>query len=194
MSDEERTAWQDTGYDAEQRRDAALRARPREARHAEGAKWLPPKVVAMAKCQAHVASCRNTVEVNEAGMDALETFSAILAKRGEAPLSLNDTFLCPSCAAVRASVELEKASVRRTKTTEAIRYCKQAAEIDLEMAWKHVRAGGHADRMHPTTPDSIVEAAKRLQFLRKWQGEGYVTELLSCMNEKRGGKRRKESL
>jgi NAD-dependent dihydropyrimidine dehydrogenase PreA subunit len=124
VSDEERP-WRDTGYDAEIQRDAVLRARPREARHADGAKWSPPKIVAMAKCQAHVAGCKNTVEVTEDGLHALETFSALLTKRNERPLDLNECFLCPSCAKVRASVEAEKAATRRTKTTEAIRYCKQ---------------------------------------------------------------------
>jgi hypothetical protein len=191
----EATAWQDTGCDAEIQRDAALRARPREARHASGPTWKTPEVVAMAKCKAHAAGCTNLVSVTSEGMDALEGASRMLTKRGERPLDLNDCFVCESCRATWASVETEKAATRRTKTTEAIRYCKQASEHDMTDAWVHVKAGGAADKMHPTTPDAVVEAAKRLQFLRRWQGEGYVTDLLTAIREKRGGKgKRKEDL
>jgi hypothetical protein len=188
VSDEGRTVWLDTGYDPELAREASLRRRPREPRHAEGPTYAQPKVVAMAKCQAHVAGCRNTVAVNEDGMHALESQSAILLKRNERPLDLNECFLCESCAVVRASVEAEKASTRRTKTTEAIRYCKQASDNDLLDAWVHVKAGGLHDRMHPTTPEKIVEAAKRVQYLRKWMGEGYVTDLINCIRDKRTDK------
>lgn len=188
MSDEERSPWRETGYDAEEHREESLRRRPREARHADLPTWTPSKVVLMAKCQGHVAGCRNTVEVTESGLDALEQCNKIIEKRNEKPLSVNECFPCDSCRALKQRNAEDSAATRRTKTTEAIRYCKQASDIDLQDAWLHVKAGGTHDRMHPTTPQKIVEAAKRLQYLRKCMGEGYVTDLLACIRDKRNDK------
>lgn len=168
-------------------RERTLRARPREARHAEGPSYVAPRVVTTAMCsRAKAHGCTGTVSITAEGLEALESCSRQLERRGEQPLDLNACFLCDGCVAVRDRVLSERAADRAARSAEAIQFCKNATSEDLDHAWRCVQAnmGG---RMGPGTSASLQLAAEHLEHLRKAIGASYVRELLSCLRERSTG-------
>lgn len=175
-------------------RERVLMARPRTAEHDKPATWLNPDPVTMAKCQAHVAGCTNLVPVYPRGMEALESFSRILAARGEHPLDLNACFPCHTCLPKRLDAWAERCAQRRTATTEAIRYVRSCALDDVNAAFDLAvtRKGAPA-----RASDTVVKLSERLGWLGKVHGDGYVTEFVNAMRERArngGRKPRREEL
>jgi hypothetical protein len=171
MSDDEQV-WEDLGYGALPPEGEVTALRAREPRHREGASWSKPTIATVALCL--VPSCKKPVEVTEEAMGMMETFNAILSRRGEAPLRLNEIFNCGECAVDRAAASMEKSEARRAKTTAAIRLLKG---------------------LEPSTRETERDAR---EYLERVMGSGYVRDLLSAIQErKRDGKRpqtRKEEL
>lgn len=190
-------AWAETGYDPELAREAMLRRRPREARHADGPTYQAPNVVAMAKCLAHPTGCKELVAVTDEGMDGITTFSAQLERKGDKPLDMNAIFPCATCRAAREAAWTANTAKRRERTTEAVRYCKNANESDLVEGWRCVQAG-LAGKMPPDTRQGVIAAMERTEWLRRVMGVGYVNDLLVCLKERESsgkrGKPRKEDL
>ena len=163
----------------------APKIRPREKRHDSPSTWSRAEVVTRAKCQAHPAGCRNLVDVTAEGLGMLETLSAQLVRRGEAPLDLNGCFPCPDCYAKRAAAAEDKSAERRAKNTEAIRYLKAAGQSQLDEADENIRAGRIGAAMPPRTSDAVAACMTRMAYLAKTLGGGHVTDLLLAIREGR---------
>ncbi len=144
--------------------------------------WRKPRIVAQAKCRRHTSGCRNTVDVTEEGLAQLEQFSAILVARNEAPLGLNDCFMCDACVQQRFTVMAQAAAERRGKVTDAVRYLKHADGYALDKATDLVKGSA---TVPPRTSDDVVAAMERLVYLTKVMGSGYVADLVIAIRDGR---------
>jgi len=189
---DKREDWQVLGYSSPQERDAERfgdrggekPTRRFVTRAREDMSWTPSPTVTAAKCRVHTHGCRNLVDVTEAGMAALEQWSAILVRRGEAPLELNECFFCDPCRGMDRAAACERAAKRRERTTEAIRYLKAISQGALDEAHEAVRA--HIPP-HPRASAEAIEAHGRLTSLARWLGDGYVADLVTAIREGRRG-------
>jgi hypothetical protein len=173
VSDEERTAWRDTGYDVDPQLavERKLQRRGRSRANSDAAvaehiaKWSPARVVTVATCRVKNAGgekCANLVEVTQDGLDSLETFSRLLSARGEQPLKLGECFPCAACLERARTTEADRNADRVTRVRRAIRQLKGE-----ELA----------------TDEQMREAELMLE---KRFGPTYIAELRSAIAERSG--------
>lgn len=174
-------AWEDMGEGAlPPSPEDARHARQREPRHATPSAYARPAIVTQARCQAHVAGCRNLVGVTAEAIGMVATFDRILAARGETPLDLNGCFPCAEHETARAEAMAARTVIRDGKITEAIRYLHNIPLDDVNRGYEQVMRGPTADRLS----NAAVCAVERLGWLVKVQGGGYVSDLVNALRER----------